>query len=269
MSGGGNRAACLFCEGTPPSPSSAGGALGVASFFMFFTEVGMIAEREVCELLLVNRNFLYQLFYKAFAREPDEAFLRLLTAENTADNLALLGGEVLEEAPEWLRGQREKLDDPDMPERMREEYNRLFVGPLEMEAPPWESIYLGKEGMLFQESTLKVRACYRRFGLLPEAYPRVADDSLALELGFMAELARRSLDAFYGENAAALEETLRGALDFLNEHLLLWIPQLLERIAKTETDWLYPRLVLYLDSFIKKDRETLNDLIEEGVHAHD
>ena len=140
---------------------------------------------------------------------------------------------------------------------------------MEMEAPPWESIYVGEEGRLFQESTLKVRDCYRRFGLLPEEYRRVADDSLALELGFMAELAQRSASAFAAADEAALRKTLQGALDFLNEHLLLWVPQLLERMGRTETDLLYPRLTRILNSFLEKDRETINDLLSEGVHAHD
>ena len=220
-------------------------------------------------MLLVNRNYLYQLLYKAFGREPDDAFLDLLTPENTGESFALLGGETLEKAPAFFDSVRRERTDPMYLSRIREEYTRLFVGPMEMEAPPWESIYTGEEGMLFQDSTLRVRECYRRFGLLPEAYPRVADDSLALELGFMAELAARSVDAFEREDPEGIARTLQGALDFLNEHLLIWIPQLLERIAGTETDRLYPRLVKILDSFIKKDRETLIDLLSEGVQAHD
>ena len=220
-----------------------------------------IERREAVELLLINRNYLYQLLYKTFGREPDREFLLLLTAENTGESFALLGGGILERVPAFLERLRGELSEDGFLERVKEEYTRLFVGPLEMEAPPWESIYTGEEGLLFQESTLSVRACYRRFGLLPEAYRRVADDSLALELGFMAELARRSAEAFRTGDSETLDATLHGALDFLKEHLLIWVPQLLERIAKTGTNWLYPQLVLILDSFLKKDRETLEDFI--------
>lgn len=230
--------------------------------------MGVIERKEAVELLLVNRNFLYQLLYKAFGREPDRAFLDLLTAEHTGESFALLGGEALESVPAYLESLRQEAESPDYPEYLRDEYTHLFVGPLEMDAPPWESIYLGEAGMLFQESTLKVRDCYRRFGLLPEEYPRVADDSLALELGFMAELARRSADAFETNDADTLYLTLRGARDFLTEHLLLWVPKLLERLDKTDGRF-YPRLAYILNSFLKKDLETVNDLLSEGVHAHD
>lgn len=193
----------------------------------------------------------------------------MLTAENTGESFALLGGEVLITMPGFLAELRGKLDDPVFLEGLREEYTRLFVGPLEMEVPPWESVYVGEGGMLFQESTLKVRECYRRFGLLPEEYRRVADDSLALELGFMAALSQRSVDAFEAKDADILSKTLQGAKDFLTEHLLVWVPQLAEKAAHTKTDRLYPRLLHILDSFLKKDAETLNDLLSEGVHAHD
>lgn len=234
---------------------------------LFCWEVETIVKKEACELLLLNRNYLYQLLYKAFAREPDQAFLELMTAEHTGESFALLGGE-LESVPAYLARLRGEMEEPGYAERLRDEYTRLFVGPLEMDAPPWESVYLGEGGMLFQESTLKVRECYRRFGLLPEEYPRVADDSLALELGFMAELARRASDAFETGETDTLALTLRGARDFLNEHLLLWVPKLLERLDKAEGRF-YPQLAHILDSFLKKDLETVNDLLSEGVHAHD
>ncbi len=228
-----------------------------------------INRKDAVELLLVNRNFLYQLLYKAFAREPDAEFLDLLTSEQTGESFALLGGERLKAVPAFLQRLRDKTRTSDAVESLRGEYTRFFIGPMEMQAPPWESVYVGEQGMLFQESTLKVRDCYRHFGLLPEAYPRVADDSLALELGFMAELARRSAEAFEEQDTEALQKTLRGAAGFLDEHLLIWVPQLLERISDAEDAVLYPQLVGILDSFLKKDRETLNDLLTEGANAHD
>ena len=228
-----------------------------------------IKREEACELLLVNRNYLYQLFYKAFAREPDLPFLAILTGENTGESFALLGGEVLEEVPMYLEKLRKDLREPDLLERLKEEYNRLFVGPVQAEAPPWESVYVGKPGMLFQESTLKVRECYRRFGLLPKEVRRVADDSLALELGFMAELSQRSVDAFEGGNIEALYETLQGAMTFLTDHLLIWVPELRKKAGKTKTNLLYPGLFSFLDSFLSKDAETLYDLLSEGANAHD
>ncbi|MBQ1491103.1 MAG: molecular chaperone TorD family protein [Blautia sp.] len=225
-----------------------------------------IEEQEIQELLLVNRNYLYQLFYKAFGREPDEAFWDILMGESTRRGLLLL-----EEGPSLVGPALEALgrigQEEGFLERAREEYIRLFVGPMEMEAPPWESVYLGKEGMLFQESTLQVRAFYRAFGLRTLEYRRVPDDSLALELGFLAELAKRSVDALGRGEAEELESLLKGSRDFLAEHLLQWSPRLLDRVEKTDSR-IYIELMRLLNAFLARDRETVEELLRKGVYAN-
>ena len=219
--------------------------------------------REIMELLLANRFYLYSLLHKCFGREPDRQQLELLACEQTGESFALLGGEVLEKVPAFLAELREDLKDPDFPEQVKREYRTLFIGPEEMPAPPWESVYMGEEAALFQEVTLEVRKAYRAFGMQAEAYQRVPDDSLALELAFMSGLAERALNAFRGEDRTEGERCLSGSLDFLKKHLLLWIPKFLERMAGSPTDCLYPQLSLILDSFLKKDAETVEELLKE------
>ena len=68
------------------------------------------------------------------------------------------------------------------------DFNRLFVGPGEMLAAPWESVYRSKTKLTFQEPTLQVRATYERFGVQAPAMHREPDDHLGLELAFMATL---------------------------------------------------------------------------------
>lgn len=169
--------------------------------------------REIMELLLANRFYLYSLLHKCFGREPDRKQLELLACEQTGESFALLGGEVLEKVPAFLAELREDLKDPDFPEQVKREYRTLFIGPEEMPAPPWESVYMGEEAALFQEVTLEVRKAYRAFGMQAEAYQRVPDDSLALELAFMSGLAERALNAFRGEDRAEGERCLSGSLD--------------------------------------------------------
>ena len=220
-------------------------------------------KREITELLLANRFYLYSLLHKCFGREPDRKQLELLTGEQTGESFALLGGEVLEKVPAFLKELREDLKNPDFPEQVKREYRVLFVGPEEMPAPPWESVYTGEEGALFQETTLEVRQAYRTFGMQAEAYQRVPDDSLALELAFMSGLAERALNAFRREDREEAQRCLNGSLDFLKKHLLRWVPLFLERMAESPTDFLYPQLCLILDSFLKKDAETAEELLKE------
>lgn len=97
------------------------------------------------------------------------------------------------------------------------DYQRLFVGPGPVLAPPWESIYRTKEKLLFGEPDDAVRKIYHREGLVVnQAEPA---DHIALELAFMARLGTRAQEN--RENAA---ELLTLQYVFLKEHLLSWVP---------------------------------------------
>ena len=221
--------------------------------------------REAAEVLLCNRLFLYSLLHKLFGREPDEELLNILTDEHTGEAFALLSEEekdIMDRTAAFLKEIREEKQNPAFLEEAKDEYTRLFIGPVSLVAPPWESVYGQKDAMLFQESTLEVRNTYRQFGLIPEGYPHVADDSLALELHFMALLAQRSLDAFYAGKYEDLAADLTGSEEFLDKHLLVWIPKFLERMKSARSNILYPQMCLVLDEFLRKDAGTVREILE-------
>ena len=221
--------------------------------------------KEAVELLLSNRLFLYSLMHKLFGREPDEELLNILTDEHTGEAFGLLSEEekdIMDRTAVFLGEIREEKQNPAFLEEARDEYTRLFIGPMSLVAPPWESVYGQKDAMLFQESTLEVRNTYRQYGLIPEGYPHVADDSLALELHFMALLAQRGLDAFYAGKNDDLTADLTGSSDFLKKHLLVWVPKFLERMKGAKTSILYPQMCLVLDEFLRKDAETVKEVLQ-------
>ena len=221
--------------------------------------------KEAVELLLSNRLFLYSLMHKLFGREPDEELLNILTDEHTGEAFGLLSEEekdIMDRTAVFLGEIRKEKQNPAFLEEAKDEYTRLFIGPMSLVAPPWESVYGQKDAMLFQESTLEVRNTYRQYGLIPEGYPHVADDSLALELHFMALLAQRGLDAFYAGKNDDLTADLTGSSDFLKKHLLVWVPKFLERMKGAKTNILYPQMCLVLDEFLRKEAETVKEVLQ-------
>ncbi len=220
-------------------------------------------QKSSAEILLANRLYVYSLLYKVLAREPDAELLSLLTAESAGEAFALLGSgeDTLAKVPAFFAQLRGEFNDAFVSEA-RSEFTRLFIGPIKLVAPPWESVYIGKEAMLFQESTLAVRRFYQNYGLQPEGYPRVADDSLALELAFMSKLAERACTAFGQEKREELRSALTGSSEFLTEHMLVWIPKFLERMSESPSKVLYPQLCLILSAFISADKDVLSELLE-------
>ena len=221
--------------------------------------------KEIMEVLLANRLFLYSLMHKLFGGEPDQELLNILTSDSTCEAYGLLAeaeDDVMARACKFLTEVREDMQKPEFLDRVKNEYTVLFIGPAKLVAPPWESVYRNKQEMLFQECTLAVREFYRKFNMLPENFMRVPDDGLALEIHFMSKLAQRALDALQTDNMDLLKYYLNGQKIFLTNHLCVWIPMFLERMAQAPTDYLYPQMCLILDDFLKKDKNVVEELLE-------
>ncbi len=105
------------------------------------------------------------------------------------------------------------------------EFNRLFVGPQAVPAPPFASIYLEKEPQLMGRSTLEVRELYHGLGLtVPEG--GAPDDFLAYEMDVWARLFTLELS----EESDEVRHTLREARSWLvQEHMARWVPAFVER----------------------------------------
>ena len=220
--------------------------------------------KEIMEVLLANRLFLYSLMHKVFGRDPDQELLTILSSDSTAEAYGLLSeedGDVMACAGKFLSELGEDMKKPEFLDRVKNEYTVLFIGPAKLVAPPWESVYRNKQEMLFQESTLAVREFYRKFHMLPEGYPRIPDDSLTLELHFMAKLSQKALDALQGDRLDYLKYYLSGQNIFLSNHLLVWIPMFVERMANATTDYLYPQMCLILNDFLKKDKKVVEEML--------
>ncbi len=221
--------------------------------------------KEIMEVLLANRLFLYSLMHKVFGGEPDQELLNILSSDSTCEAYGLLSDaedDVMAHAVKFLTELRDDMKRPEFLGRVKNEYTVLFIGPAKLVAPPWESVYRSKEEMLFQESTLAVREFYRKFNMLPEGYPHIPDDGLALELHFMAKLAQKAMDALQEEKMDWFKYYLNGQNIFLSNHLLVWIPKFVARMANATSDYLYPQMCLILEDFLKKDKKVLEELLE-------
>ena len=144
------------------------------------------------------------------------------------------------------------------------EYTRLFLGPARLPAPPWESVYVGSEDILFQESTLRVRRAYLEQCYVSEGWPHVPDDHVATELDFMAKLARRSLDAQKRNDEIDFRSSLVAQSRFLDEHLLIWLPAFCARFsAAGETSGVFPAACDLAEAWCALDRALLRELLPE------
>lgn len=102
-------------------------------------------------------------------------------------------------------------------------FNRLFVGPKALLAPPFASVYLEPEPQLMGRSTLNVRYLYQMMGLISPWQNSLPDDHLGLELDAYYQL-QIVISQVNSAELKALQEY------FLLNHLNRWLPQFSNRV---------------------------------------
>jgi len=127
-------------------------------------------------------------------------------------------------------------------EFLKTEYTRLFISaPFGTIAPPYASVYLSSEGLLFQRGHDEALSFYEQAGLRLEERGEPADH-LAFELAFVGHL---------------LEERKERLLEaFLRKHLLRWYPAFHRRLLAAEP---HP----YFEFLARLTGEVLQKLFEE------
>jgi TorA maturation chaperone TorD len=173
---------------------------------------------------MVVAGLLGKLWYQFPERSQYDSLLAadvFTEAPFAADQPVVAAG--LAQLQAWQGQLGRRLSDDEFDPLMAD-YTRLFVGPGQVLAPPWESVYFNDERLLFQVPTLQVRAWYRRFGLETAGEQTEPDDHIGLELAFLAHLGRLGLQAAEARRAEKLPELLDAQRAFLAGHLLKWAP---------------------------------------------
>jgi TorA maturation chaperone TorD len=177
---------------------------------------------------LVGEVLFLGLLGKAFYNEPDRRWLDELIAEQVfaeapfgAEQPEIVRG--LEILQEWTMSHADGLSEENFAE-LKMDYIRLFIGLDTLPTAPWESVYFGRERLVFQEQTVQVREWFARFGLQAERLNREPDDHIGLELIFVAHLATLALNSLELNDHDLVEKYLQAQREFLFEHLLRWGP---------------------------------------------
>lgn len=140
------------------------------------------------------------------------------------------------------------------------EYNRLFIGPGPLVAPPWESVYLSEERIIFDEHTLLVREFYKSWGISVNTENKEPDDHIGFQLEFMSVLSGKGIMAIEENNIKGLKEIIVAQKSFLENHTLKWSEEFFETIFKKTNEKFFKGLALFTSEYLKMDKELLEDL---------
>lgn len=127
-------------------------------------------------------------------------------------------------------------------ESLDDAYQRLFVGPYALPAPPWGSVYLDKESVVFGDSTLVLRQWMREHNIEPHLTQAEPEDHIGLMLMMCAWLSEHS--------PSLLSE-------FLSVHLLPWAGRYLELLRLKAEHPFYLGVALLAESTLQEWQQEL------------
>ena len=209
--------------------------------------------------LMRNRESLYRFFARLFQKEIDEEFYEQLkqvrfpvNREETA--LTELQDALLRLNEYFTYDAGETLED------FAVDYAKTFLGAGSAQtaaAFPYESVYTSPKRIMMQDAWVQVSEIFREKGIeRDEKQCDLLEDHIAMELEYMAWLC---------DETAQQTETLFGLQEqkeFLNRHLLNWVPEFCLDI-KYYADTEFYRMVGQLTTgFLQFDSYVLDSMID-------
>ncbi len=137
------------------------------------------------------------------------------------------------------------------------DYAHTFLAagiPRGLVAFPFESVYTSPQKLIMQDAYEKMYKILKAHGLASKAKDIMADH-LAIELEFMAHLCKQAYELVDKKDEKALSKNLDEQKDFLEHHLLNWVPEFTADIAHwSETDF-YKAAGKLTRGFIELEKE--------------
>ena len=237
-------------------------------------------------MYLAQRAYAYSLMHVVFGSEPSADTTVKLLGDETMKMLEVLSHELAEPAYAQVAGYRTGEGAPDAQtrladarsglaeaalhadeqsfvERLRSDYSKLFLAPGDSFVRLWESAYTGKEGMVFQESTLDVRAFYHDAGFKLQVEKRFPDDHIAAMMDYMGRMAQRTYDAFADGDDDAVRTTLATQGLFVERHLLEWIDDFAAKVCENSEQGVYAAFAQVMAVFTRLDRVKAEEIAQE------
>jgi TorA maturation chaperone TorD len=138
------------------------------------------------------------------------------------------------------------------------DYSRLFLGPLNLLAPPYGSVYLEGRNKLMGESTNNVISWYKAENVKLKIND--VPDHIAIELEFMYLLILRELNAKQDQDEDAICKYQKKQKDFMDLHLGSWVNGFTNKLESAATTIFYRNLAGVTRNFIAQDLLMLNNI---------
>lgn len=134
------------------------------------------------------------------------------------------------------------------------EYAKLFVGPYELKASPYGSVYLDGGKRVMGESTMDVIKIYGEQGLSMDEDFKELPDHIAAELEFMYYLIFKEIEALERSEMERALYFIKTQEVFLDRFLRQWVTPFCEKIKEGTENKFYGALADCVNNFITNEQ---------------
>lgn len=150
---------------------------------------------------------------------------------------------------------------PDVPDQafmddLAADYAAIYLTGA-LEASPFESFWLSDEHLLCQEAMFELRALYAADGLRVPDWRMRPDDHLVFQLQFLARRLVRASAQSAADDATSAGEQWRALAEFLDYHLLRWLPDFTRLVVQRCDTSFYAALALLTDAWCQQLRDVI------------
>lgn len=145
--------------------------------------------------------------------------------------------------------------------KLAADYARLFLSINKIPPHPSESVY--REGAMMQYYRDEVLQTYWSFGVDKKTEFTEPEDHIAVELGFMMFLCDKAHESLQKGGVREASRYIEAQNDFLEKHLLKWVPRLVDDIIATGQTPFYKSIAILTNEFLKMDVSAIKDLLKE------
>jgi len=149
-------------------------------------------------------------------------------------------------------------------EPLKVDFSKLFVGPYQLSAAPYGSVYLEGERKMMGDSTLDVKNRYREAGLDTANNFKDAPDHITAELEFMYYLIFKEIEAFANSDIDTAIDFIQKQRSFLEDHLMAWVPEFAESIIESAESPFYPNLAKTTKAFLRENYQIVCSVLDSG-----
>lgn len=145
--------------------------------------------------------------------------------------------------------------------KLAADYARLFLSIHKTPPHPSESVY--RDGVMMQFSRDEVLSTYWSFGIDKKTDFTEPEDHIAVELSFMMFLCEKAQQALQKGKVAEASKYLHSQQNFLEQHLLKWVPKLVDDIITAGRTPFYKSLATLTREFLEMDVFAIRDILKE------